>query len=171
MAEISNKLKLKLAKSAKGSGGDKYSATFIPSIGDGKERFIYVPQVYSRANNKPLSLLEMTLGTSPPGDWEFKLFKASCGNGDNVYTCTTANSEWGKVYLPKHFKDHESLWFSKDTMNESDDTSEARYEMYWPDRDEMTKLEKPYVTVQLPHMTKDEKLAFARQRLDICRQS
>lgn len=161
---METKLTLKLVKTAKGSGGDKYLITFIPCIDDGKERYIYVPQVHSRVNNTAHEQLDVTFSTT--GDWEFKLFKASQKSGDDTYTCTNKDSEWGKVYLPKKFKEHDSVWLSF-----KDNTTKPCFEMYWPDRSEMTVLSRPLKTIHLPPMTDEEQVAFANKRLTILRKA
>jgi len=103
---------LVLSKPAKGSGGDKFSATW-EHIENDKERFIYVPQNHSRGdtNKQTLILHVQTVEHTEEDAILFELFKKAKGNGDDRYHHFDESVWKGDIYLPKEFRSEgNSVW-------------------------------------------------------------
>ena len=111
-----------MSRAAKTSGGDKYLATFqsCSPAPQGRERFIYVPQQYSRADNiEPIERLKMEFLLEDPKDESaipFACLKKAKSQGDDRYSCPTtweagkSGNIWsGDIYLPKELR-NENIW-------------------------------------------------------------
>ncbi len=93
-----------LVQQAKSSGGDKYKITGLADDDgkEGKERFIYVPQVISRqADGLPQELVQLTFGEKD--GLEFNLVKKG-KTGDDRYAPVNEDLWKGDIYLPQTFR-------------------------------------------------------------------
>lgn len=111
-----------LSRAAKSSGGDKYSAIFqsCSRAAQDRERFIYVPQQYSRGDHsEPTENLRLEIFLEDPKDESaipFACLKKAKSQGDDRYSCPTtweagkAGNTWsGDIYLPKELRS-ENIW-------------------------------------------------------------